>query len=128
MLARRASRASAGQGQKSAQDTWAEVVRRFDAELAPHFLIEEQVLLPALERLGEKELVARTRAEHAQLRELVQGDTHSLESRLEEFGSLLREHVRFEERTLFPVVQERVPAEVLDAVDRACRQVRTPPG
>lgn len=125
VLARHAERAGAGLGSRSPQEVWAEVVERFDGELTPHFEIEERILLPALEQLAESELVGRTRAEHSLLRNLVRNDDRPTEARLAEFGALLREHVRFEERTLFPVAQEKLAEDSLDAVADACAQSRT---
>jgi hypothetical protein len=112
VLARRASTSS------QVPETWAEVRRRFDAELAPHFAVEERVLLPALEAAGEAALAARTRSEHAQLRALLDGDADA-EARLRAFGALLTAHVRFEERELFPAAEARLPSAVLDAVAAA---------
>lgn len=78
----------------------------FAAELEPHFQREEEELLPWLEAAGEHQLVARTLAEHAQLRSLAErigrGDLGALEA----FATALSDHVRFEERELFEKAQE----------------------
>jgi len=47
-LARRASLAATDQNPGALEDTWDEVVQRFDDELTPHFEIEERFLLPAM--------------------------------------------------------------------------------
>jgi hemerythrin-like domain-containing protein len=94
----------------------AELQARFARELEPHFRIEEEVLLPALRAIGEHELVARTEREHAALRQLV--DRGGLAA----FAETLIEHVRFEERELFPCCEARLPGEVLAEVAR-----RSPP-
>lgn len=89
----------------------ADVRAVFDGDLEPHFREEERTLLPALEAVGEARLVQRTLEEHRQLRNLVA----RLEApgALAEFGTLLKAHVRFEERTLFEVCQERLdPGEL----------------
>jgi hemerythrin-like domain-containing protein len=114
VLARRASTAPEPQ----VPETWAEVRRRFDAELAPHFAIEERLMLPALDAAGEAALAARTRADHEALRALLTGDDDAV-ARLRAFGALLAEHVRFEERELFPTAEARLPADVLDAIAAA---------
>jgi hypothetical protein len=89
----------------------AEVRARFDRELAPHFAIEEELLLPALD---DAALVARTTGDHAAIRDaLARGD-------LAAFAERITSHVRFEERELFPACEARVPADVLDAVSRRC--------
>lgn len=83
----------------------ADLRRRFDRELNPHFLAEERFLLPFLERAGASALAERTRREHDEMRRLAaaadQGDIAALES----FGIALRDHVRFEERELFVAVE-----------------------
>ncbi|HEY8379877.1 MAG TPA: hemerythrin domain-containing protein [Nannocystis sp.] len=98
----------------------AEVARRFAEdfarEIAPHFEIEEEVLLPALRAVGEVGLAQRTETEHAELRALV---AVARTGGCEELGRLaqrLREHVRFEERELFPVCEAKLPDAVLAAV------------
>ncbi len=95
---------------------------RFDREIAPHFRVEEEVLLPALRAVGELELVERTERDHETLRahaaEVGRGET----GRLGEFAYHLREHVRFEERELFPICEARLPPEVLDEVQRRAPQ------
>jgi len=76
----------------------------FAKELEPHFVAEEQMILPELERLGESALVERTLDEHHQLRYLVSNlDTVSA---LAQFAEALKAHVHFEERVLFPACQD----------------------
>ena len=84
----------------------------FEAQLAPHFAVEEELLLPALERAGAAALVVRTAEDHAALRALVAaGDNAG-------FAERLTAHVRFEERELFPACETLLAAEVLEAVAR----------
>lgn len=89
---------------------------RFAAELAPHFAVEEDILLPALLAAGAGALVDRTLADHAALRGLgeraAKGDGEAAAA----FASRLTAHVRFEERELFPACERLLPAEVLDRV------------
>ena len=92
----------------------------FTTELTPHFVFEEQVILPELARLGESELVARTLKEHRQLRELV--TRLDEDGALNEFAQLLKAHVRFEERTLFAVCQERFDAQAIAAIEKRSTQ------
>lgn len=123
VLARRARRAAAGQARLSPEDAWAEVERRFQVELEPHFRIEERFLAPALEALGEVQLVRRLDDEHRALRAAVDGARTA--AGLERFGELLEEHIRWEERELFETAQQRLGAEALAAVAQACRAQRT---
>lgn len=126
VLARRATAAGDGAGAGACQQVWAEVLHRFDAELAPHFAIEETLLLPALQRQGAVELVARTHADHAGLRAIVRDADGPIEARLRAFGELLRDHVKFEERELFATIQATIGDDVLDAVAAACQSARPP--
>lgn len=77
---------------------------------AEHFTIEEQVLLPAwleLDRGADPELAKRVIAEHLELRVMVRrarrGDV-SLEE-LQRCGDEISDHIRFEERELFPMIE-----------------------
>lgn len=73
----------------------------FHANLEPHFQVEERDLFPALTAAGQAALVARTAAEHAEMRGLLRqieaGDSQALAA----FGVLLKAHVQFEEKELF---------------------------
>lgn len=120
VLARRASTVAALGDAAAARSLWDEVVRRFQDELAPHFAIEEQHLLPAVERCGGVGPAARTREEHAALRRLIFDDPQDRATRLARFGELLRDHVRFEERVLFALAQGLLGDAALEAVADAC--------
>jgi hypothetical protein len=87
-------------------------------ELLPHFQVEEQILLPALIALGATELANRTRAEHRELRRLLDAAATDDFDSLTSFATLLEAHVRFEERELFPACEARLPSWVLDDVSR----------
>ncbi len=89
---------------------------RFEAELAPHFAVEEDLLLPALRAAGGEALAARTAADHEALRAHLAAAAAS-PGRLAEFAEALRAHVRFEERELFAAC-EALPGETLEAVAR----------
>jgi hypothetical protein len=126
VLAREAQRASV------AGDPWlvTSVAKRvhdaFVGELEPHFVIEEEILLPALEAVGEHALVARVREDHAALRLAQHAEGLDTEERLAAFAAKLEAHVRFEERELFEAAQAKLGDDVLDAVaargasSRAC--------
>jgi Hemerythrin HHE cation binding domain len=93
---------------------WLEVRQRFASELEPHFRIEETWLLPSLLAAGEPSLVARTRADHGTLRRLASGGSEAQE--LARFAHVLRDHVRFEEREMFPRAEALLPDAALEAV------------
>ncbi len=105
-------------GGRSVAEVWTEVRHRFAAELEPHFRIEEEHLLPALEAVGEAELVARTRKEHRVLREAVHPEEAGAAA-LKRFGERLERHIRFEERVLFPTAEKVLDDDALQAVGRA---------
>lgn len=90
--------------------------RRHESELAPHFAIEEQELLPALVEHGRRELADRTLREHQALRSHLQAARSGELARLEAFGLLLEAHVRFEESELFPACEAVVGDAVLARV------------
>jgi hemerythrin-like domain-containing protein len=94
----------------------AAVRQRFDAELGPHFRIEEEVLLPALEDAGAAALATRTRRDHVELREHLAAAERGEQGRLAQFAATLERHIRFEERELFPAVEALLSGEQLDRV------------
>jgi hypothetical protein len=100
VLARRLRRDSTGMDAEALAALAREVRDELEAELEPHFRVEERWLLPALEGRGAGRLVARTAEDHARLRALVHGrwSKHTAQT----LGDLLERHVRFEERVLFP--------------------------
>jgi hypothetical protein len=101
VLARRATR-----GELSVDD----LRRAFAEDLAPHFAIEETILLPALREAGHADLADRTAREHDEIgAALTRGEVST-------FGRLLTEHVRFEERELFPACETTLATSVLDSV------------
>jgi hemerythrin-like domain-containing protein len=100
---------------------------------AHHFRVEEEVLLPQWARFAEVDLpaVRRMLEEHLAIRR----ETLRLVSeeitveQLQALGQLLHDHVRFEERQLFPAIEESLSAEQLaklvPAVEEA--EARQPP-
>nr|MBK7067148.1 NTP transferase domain-containing protein [Deltaproteobacteria bacterium] len=92
---------------------------RFDRELEPHFRVEETILLPALRALGDHALAARIEADHSALRAHLAAAERGDAGHLGLFAERLVEHVRFEERELFPRCEALLPGAVLDAVDGA---------
>ena len=110
VLSKRAKEAA---GTAEEERVWRGIQARFAADLEPHFQIEELVLLPALEQAGETELVRRTLDDHAELRRLISEDNAQA---MIEFAELLTQHIRFEERELFEVAQQKLSAAELAAL------------
>lgn len=106
-------------GNDAAIDAACNQVREvFDSELLPHFREEEQCLLPALEAAGGSAVVARTLIEHRALQRLVRELEIPDPEVLLRFAELIGEHVRFEERELFPAAEELLGREKLARVLR----------
>jgi hemerythrin-like domain-containing protein len=89
-----------------------------------HFRREEEELFPVYTRhAGSTPLLERILAEHMQLHGLaraLRADVAAQDvraERLRELGTLLREHVRVEERELFEEIQRVVPAAELATLD-----------
>lgn len=122
VLAHRCRRANRPDSPWSIAQLWTQVREAMTSHLEPHFRIEETILLPALEALGEAELVARIEEDHTSLRELCAAPTPD-RVRVVRFGELLESHVRYEERHVFESTQDRLPDETLEAIARACKTV-----
>jgi hemerythrin-like domain-containing protein len=120
VLARKAKIAASGKEGPSEPEMWAEVEAVFKSELAPHFEIEEALIGTALRAAGESQLAQRLTDEHEALRRfIVPGHPHTTDD-LRHFGELLEQHIRFEERELFQVAQEKLTSDELGAVAKAC--------
>jgi hemerythrin-like domain-containing protein len=99
-----------------------EVVReRFAVEITPHFRVEE-TLLVALEGHGVDHLVARTRKDHATMLRMLEDALAKRTSCMCELGELLAEHVRFEERELYPACEQLLSDETLERIAAAHAQ------
>lgn len=93
-----------------------------------HFRLEEEVLLPAYAGHGDPRhpLVARALCDHVEIRRRAGGvadESRSTIPDLHELGGRLADHVRLEERELFPLIEAAMPtaelADVASALDRA---------
>lgn len=119
VLARRCRQAGRPDSESSPEVVWNQVLEAFSSHLEPHFQIEEQHLLPALEAMGEAALARRIREDHSALRALRESDAPSRAS-IDHFGELLESHIRFEERQVFEPTQDRLPERALEAIAAAC--------
>ncbi len=91
----------------------AEVSRFFNKNLTPHFEAEETVLFPLMAAYEEcRELVAQLEREHREFHRLAArlGEPGGLRKSLFDFGDLLEQHIRSEERRLFAAFEMFVPA------------------
>lgn len=92
----------------------------WEEELADHFIAEEQSLDPALLQLPAlQEQYDRMKAEHQIIRsiiEQVQQKQYTKEL-IVSFHTLLENHIRFEERILFPLLQEQADESLLIQIE-----------
>jgi iron-sulfur cluster repair protein YtfE (RIC family) len=91
----------------------------FRQEGASHFRAEEEVLLPAYARHSDfdQPAIVRVLTEHVDLRRRGQDLEASREpdpADLRELGERLESHIRLEERVLFPMIEQALPAEELE--------------
>jgi hemerythrin-like domain-containing protein len=107
----------------SAEDAVSRFHAFFDAEGRRHFEIEEDLLLPALDA-GDAEwapAVERVRADHDAIRGMADTLAGPAEDRLalaHDLGQRLHDHVRFEERVLFEILERRLDPDELDRLGR----------
>ena len=102
----------------------AEVSQFFNQNLTAHFEAEEAVLFPLMTGHEEcRELVARLEGEHRTFARLVAdaGGPGGPRKFLFDFGDLLEQHIRSEERQLFPAFEALVPEA---EAERAGREIK----
>lgn len=114
--------------QSGAEKARSALVDLWRTENALHFRIEEEVLLPGsgLEGPDRDPEVARMLADHLEIRrrmarlalEADDGTEVDLEQ-LKDLAGFMRDHVRFEERELFPRVEREMTEEALGALAAA---------
>ena len=118
VLARRA--AGTPQTSETASGQRQHLLSRWDEQFAPHFAIEEAVLLPALVAAGEAAAAAEALAQHVHLRRLLERVRDGDPTALPAWGEAMLAHVRFEERSLFPLAERTLDLTSLaDSMSRA---------
>lgn len=125
-MARRLQRVGAGDTQAAAQE-W---LAFWEGEERLHMEVEEAVLVPALDARGTEHHPAVTRmlVEHVLIRAQTEqlgaavGEHNTRKEALQRLGRRLAEHVRHEEREVFPLVERTLSLEALEAVGRAIQQ------
>jgi len=108
-----------------------EFLSAWDRSICEHFDNEERFLLHLIAEPGS---AARLRNEHAALRSSADL-AHALVERgepdghwLQGLGKLLRDHVRWEERELFPTIERTADAVELNRIAKRMAKVRTTTG
>lgn len=92
-----------------------EALFRFaEAELYPHFLLEEEILFPASINKSPSidQLITSLLEDHSAMRVslkmLKTSDSGELVEKMRLFGESLEKHIRREERELFPMIEEQI--------------------
>lgn len=87
----------------------------YDTHLQQHFKVEEQHVFPLLG--AENELVIKAVAQHEQLHQLFTKDTAHL-ANLKLIEAELQNHIRFEERELFEMIQQAATEAELQKISK----------
>jgi Hemerythrin HHE cation binding domain len=123
MRLKRATVDTAGQAREAFLDFWA-------SEGRGHFRAEEEVLLPAFSAHAppDHEAVVRVLVEHVDLRRrssYLARDGDPMPEELRELGQRLEGHIRYEERVLFPLIEEALPEDELERLVAALEEAET---
>lgn len=108
-LAKACERAAQSRDEARIAEACQRALKAFSDELEPHFQIEEQSFLPLLRSAEHGALERRTLEDHQRLRALRDGLQRNDVETLAGFGKHLSDHVRFEERELFPALENLLP-------------------
>src|SRR3954451_13475601 len=106
---------------ETAAEARASFLRYWEGQGREHFRREDEVLLPAFAAHGDAyhPLVGRALCDHVAIRERI--DALGREGAptlavLHDLASRFAQHARLEERELFPLIEQTIPAAQLDAV------------
>ncbi|HEY0354719.1 MAG TPA: hemerythrin domain-containing protein [Flavisolibacter sp.] len=83
-------------------------------DLEEHFREEEEILAPYLKG---NDMIKRMFDEHAVIQSLINSNDLSDEKQLNRLADLVNDHIRFEERELFPLAEKLIPEEDLDKIE-----------
>lgn len=99
------------------------VVHFWDAYLTVHFQQEETHLVAPLERIGGSGLAAQMVGEHRRIRDAVEAMRAgtSATDAVRSFADVLRAHIRFEEREVFPYLERHLDPDTLRAIGAQLR-------
>lgn len=81
-----------------------------------HFREEEETLLPTLARFADPDrpIVARVLIDHVRIRQLAaEVERHPEPAVMQALGRELEQHIRREERELFPLIEQAIPEDQL---------------
>ncbi len=117
------------QGEKALERLWSHdpawqakyVVDFYEKDLSHHFEAEERGLFPFITDVdGAQPLVDDLLRDHRRFEQYVEefraDASQATRERLAEFGKLLEEHIRKEDRVLFPLLEKEAAPEVLETI------------
>jgi len=87
----------------------------YENHILDHFQKEEKYMFPVLG--NENELIIQVLNEHKILLELFT-DTTQIENSLKQIQTLLKDHIRFEERVLFNEIQSAATPQELEKIEQ----------
>jgi len=128
LVAARALRLAAA-GEEPISTAVDEFLAEWTEGIQPHFRSEEEVLLPGFAAVAgmDHPLIARTLDEHEELRLEVsrlsraEGETERLVAG--RTAQLLHDHIRFEERILFPAIEECLAGDQLQRLGASLKRL-----
>jgi len=90
----------------------------FDTQWDKHFRTEEKTIFSVAESKGKEisEICQQLKKEHQTMEKMVESISAGDYQLLHEFGQLLHDHTRLEERQLFPMVEDQFTQEELDNI------------
>lgn len=97
-------------------EKWQNIKDYLATQVDEHFKIEEKYILEPLKAFEEcEDMVARIYEEHKYMREFAQVPVGDDLDVLQMVAEMLKAHIKFEEKTVFPIAQEFLTEEQLDA-------------
>lgn len=114
----------ASEGKAPLEEAVAAFLDAWHGELRPHFRVEEEIVLPAFARAvaPDDARIARVLTEHVALRraarDLERAEGEARRALAGEIGRALHDHIRFEERVLFPAIEEALAGPSLVELGR----------
>jgi Hemerythrin HHE cation binding domain len=112
---------------QSADRARAALVAYWEGHGREHFRLEEEILFPAYAGYGDPydPLLGRALCDHVAIRRAVDvatGDPAPPVGTLHKLGAMISDHVRLEERELFPLIERALPEAELAVVAAALEQ------
>lgn len=95
----------------------------WDNYLLEHFKNEEKLFIPLLPK---NEIILQFLREHKQIKQLVSNIKTSekeIHNMALELASLLKAHIRFEERILFPYLEKELSVDDLESIGKAMEKI-----